>query len=372
MKILLAEPYCTGSHKSWAFEFAKFSNHEIEVISLSGHYWKWRMHGGAVTLARKFLALNFKPDLILASDMLDLTTFLSLTRSRTNNIPSAVYFHENQLTYPWSPTDQDAQNSRDNHYSFINYSTALVADRVFFNSQYHYDAFFLELPKFLKGFPDNNELHTAKAIKEKSSVLHLGMDLQKLARLKPGKMEAYPRAVILWNHRWEYDKNPDDFFQALFQLQERGVDFRLVVLGESFSKHPEIFGKAKQVLQEKILHFGYVEDEEQYIKWLWHSDIIPITSRHDFFGASLIQAMYCDTVPLLPKRLAYPEHIPEQYHYTFFYDNEEDFVNRLQRLILDVRVIRKQKLGHFIENYDWSKMAPIYDEELEKMTVLID
>jgi len=174
--------------------------------------------------------------------------------------------------------------------------------------------------------------------------------------------------VLLWNHRWEYDKNPEEFFNALFQLQERGVDFKLVVLGQNFSRQPEIFEKAIELLKDKILHFGFVEDEQEYVKWLWHSDIIPITSRHDFFGASLIQAMYCDVVPLLPKRLAYPEHIPEKFHYTFFYDSQEEFVNRLQRLIFDVKVIRKQKLGHFIEKYDWSVMAPHYDRELEKLT----
>ena len=65
------------------------------------------MHGGAVTLARMFMESELQPDLILTTDMLDLTIFLSLTRSRTANIPTAIYFHENQLSYPWSTTDRD-------------------------------------------------------------------------------------------------------------------------------------------------------------------------------------------------------------------------------------------------------------------------
>ena len=28
-------------------------------------------------------------------------------------------------------------------------------------------------------------------------------------------------AVILWNHRWEYDKNPELFFTTLFDLDNR-------------------------------------------------------------------------------------------------------------------------------------------------------
>ena len=62
----------------------------------------------------------------------------------------AVYFHENQMSYPWSPTDRDVAKDRDKHYGFINFTTALAADAVFYNSQYHLESFFKELVKLLK------------------------------------------------------------------------------------------------------------------------------------------------------------------------------------------------------------------------------
>lgn len=37
---------------------------------------------------------------------------------------------------------------------------------------------------------------------------------------------------ILWNHRWEHDKQPDVFFAILFELQDNDVPF-LVSVGES-------------------------------------------------------------------------------------------------------------------------------------------
>ena len=98
MNILLVEPYYSGSHKSWAQGYQSFSNHDVQIISLPGQFWKWRMHGGAITLAKQFMDMDFSPDLILATDMLDLTTFLSLTKSRTAQVPNALYFHENQLS----------------------------------------------------------------------------------------------------------------------------------------------------------------------------------------------------------------------------------------------------------------------------------
>ena len=97
MDILLVEPYFSGSHKTWAKGYQSFSSHNIQILSLPGKFWKWRMHGGAITLAKQFMEMDFSPDLIIATDMLDLTTFLSLTKSRTAHIPNAVYFHENQF-----------------------------------------------------------------------------------------------------------------------------------------------------------------------------------------------------------------------------------------------------------------------------------
>ena len=154
MKILIIEPYFTGSHKAWVNSFKKNSSHSIKVITMKGQFWKWRMHGGAITLAKEFNSINFLPDLIIATDMLDLPNFISLTRNKISGIPIILYFHENQITYPWSKEDRDHLKNRDKHYGFINYASALSADCNLFNSKFHMDSFIKELPKFLKQFPD--------------------------------------------------------------------------------------------------------------------------------------------------------------------------------------------------------------------------
>ena len=147
-KILLVEPFFGGSHKQWAEGLKRHSEHEIEMLTLSGHHWKWRMHGAAVTLAQKLMEMDYIPDSIVVSDMLDLSLFLSLTREKSSRIPVNIYFHENQLSYPWSIDDEDTKNNRDNHYKFINYTSALSADKCFFNSQYHRKSFLESLPDF--------------------------------------------------------------------------------------------------------------------------------------------------------------------------------------------------------------------------------
>ena len=340
------------------------------------------MHGGAVTLARQFNALSIPPDLILASDMLDLSTFLALTRPRSARIPVALYFHENQLTYPWSPTDRDAQAKRDSHYGFINYVSALAADALFFNSPYHLDSFFEALPKFLKHFPDFNELDNVDALRRKASVLPLGLDLRRLNQFRvsssgfqvssPGfknpKPETRNSKLILWNHRWEYDKNPADFFSALYALAERGLDFQVVILGENFRNSPAEFKLAQEQLADHILHIGYAKNFSDYATWLWRSDILPVTSRHDFFGVSVAQAIYCGCYPLLPQRLAYPDLLPPKLHAQHFYRSQDELVEKLSYL-LQTPFTPSAALTQAVARFDWQEMAPLYDQTFQNLSV---
>ena len=297
MNILLVEPYFTGSHSAWAKGYVANSRHSIRILGLKGQFWKWRMHGGAVSLAKMFQASDFKPDLILASDMLDLTTFMTLTRQRTGHVPAAIYFHENQISYPWSPDDRDVKKRRDMHYGFINYTSALGADIVCFNSAYHLHEFFEALNPFLKQFPDQQELDTIETIQKKSGVLPLGLDLEELRRHRFDK--STPDKLILWNHRWEYDKNPTTFFEALMALHAEGIRFQVAILGENFENSPDIFLRAREQLGDKVVHFGYVESVEAYARWLWKADVLPVTSNQEFFGASVVEAVFCGCYPLL-------------------------------------------------------------------------
>ncbi len=366
IKITLLEPFFSGSHKQWAEGLQKHSKHNIQILSLPGRHWKWRMHGGAISLAKEFNELEDSPDLILATSMLDLTTFLSLTRKRSANIPVAMYFHENQLTYPWSPQDRDVKKKRNNHYSFINYASALAADKVFFNSKYHMDSFLGALPKFLKQFPDKRERDNIEVIREKSEVLHLGLDLKRFEDFRSSDREKQSEATILWNHRWEYDKNPEEFFETLFELKEKEVAFKLVVLGEQNDVNPPIFDEAKEKLKDEILHWAYADSFEEYAKWLWRADILPVTSNQDFFGGSVIEAMYCDCFPLLPNRLAYPEHLPEELDREFLYE-EGELPARLETAIESVMGIRQVDYQSIVKKYDWGELVEKYDEKMEKL-----
>ncbi|MEL6924005.1 MAG: DUF3524 domain-containing protein [Bacteroidota bacterium] len=377
MKILIVEPFFSGSHQQWAEGLQRFSRHQISIMSLRGRHWKWRMFGGAVTLARQFCESSHQPDLILASDMLDLSTFIALSRNKMSHLKYAIYFHENQITYPWSPKDPDllkrpdeaATGTRNNQYGFINFTSAFAADAVFFNSEFHRQSFLTTLPRFLKQFPDHRELAAVAAIEAKSEVLPLGMDLQHFDAFRSSSAEVVGEGapILLWNHRWEYDKNPEGFFQALFRLQEEAVPFRLVVLGDRYRKVPAIFAEAQRRLATEILHWGYAESFADYAHWLWRADLLPVTSNQDFFGGSVVEAIYCRCLPILPNRLAYPDHLPVALHPVCLYNSDEEFYQMLKaQLLKPVATTTLDLLQQAVQPYDWRTLIGQYDERLQR------
>jgi len=215
------------------------------------------------------------------------------------------------------------------------------------------------LPNFLAQFPDYQELVQIEKIAAKSKVLYLGVDLQQLDAFKIGEKMDVP--LLLWNHRWEYDKNPEGFFNALFRLKSEGIDFRVAVLGKHYKKAPAIFQEAKKRLATEIVQFGKVKRFEDYAKWLWQAAILPISNHQDFFGQSVVEGMYCNCFPILPNRLSYPEHVPTRFQSQFFYQNDTEFYHLLKKSILNIDQIRKQSTQSFVKHYDWRILAPIYD-----------
>ena len=360
MRISLLESYYGGSHKAWADGYQRFSRHDIDLISLPAQFWKWRMQGAAITFAR---LLDTKPDLILASSMIDLSIFRALTRDRLADVPIAMYFHENQLSYP--------QNQRQGHgwrYGFINYVSALCADANFFNSRYHLEDFMTQLPRMLKHFGDCNELQTIAEIRGKSSVLPLGIDLRCLDnhRAEPNSSEP---PLIIWNHRWQFDKDPETFVRSMIKLAAEGYDFKLAITGESFGQMPDIFCEAQSRLGDRIIQLGYVESFAEYANLLWRADYAVSTAWQEFFGVSVCEAIYCGCLPILPNRLNYPNLITEELKRACLY--QRDRLTAQLRYHLDGDLsLDMASLREKISRFDWRLMAPQYDDELDALANL--
>ena len=364
MDILILDPFFEYSHKVWSEGLQKHSSHKITILSLSPHHWKWRMTGGAIELAEQYKNLNLSPDLIIATDMLDFACFLALAKIDQQKVSTAIYFHENQITYPWKNETTKHQKEKNHHYSFINFVSCLSADKVFFNSAFHKSIFNNSLPGFLKMLPKFGYQKYLESISSKSMVLPLGLDVQLNRETKAIKSET---PCFLWNHRWEHDKNPELFFNTLFQLKEEKIPFELIVLGKSYKRQPAIFEEAKEVLNAELLHFGYVDTYEEYHTLVEQTNILLVTSNQDFFGISIVEAIASGLYPILPDRLAYPEHIPLDLHHKYLYQKDEAIIPMLKEIILNKKFLEDSPLPSFVQKYNWRNLIELYDNEFSKL-----
>lgn len=368
MKILCLEPFYGGSHKAFLDSWTKRSCHEWSTFGLPPFKWKWRMRHAPITLAQdmeKEIAKGKKWDLLFCSDMLNLAEFKGLVPEPIRKLPSIVYFHENQLTYPNRVGDD-----RDLHFSLSNLTTCLAADEVWWNSKHNRESFLETLHPFLNRMPDYNHLETIEIIKNKSKIFPQGIEEIPLKK----ERESGPMR-ILWAHRWEHDKNPEDFFQALTILKKKNIEFKVSVIGEEFKESPPVFEKSKTIFQDEILYWGFQQTREDYLKVLSQSDVFISTANHEFFGVSVVEAISTGLYPVLPKRLAYPELLGDEEvkrDNGFYYNSTPQQLARLLQTLAH-RLSNKnlwegnpQRAIVHVEKFKWENLYPVLDKALKK------
>ncbi len=353
-QILVFEPYYGGSHRTFIDGLLKLP-HDFELHTLPANRWKWRMR-----LAAPFFAGQIRRgqiDLssakaIVCSSFLDVAAFRGLLPSAYQHLPILAYFHENQFAYPVQQDDP-----RDVHFALTNLSTALSADSLAFNSAYNLESFLSGCHNLLVKNDDMDLADYQNEIRAKSRILHPGLDFTEIDLIAAHRKTAQA-PVIVWNHRWEYDKDPDFFFHTLYALQADGVAFKLIVLGESFRQRPKVFAEAKEVLADRILHFGYVPVRSEYLAWLACADLVVSTARHDFFGLSVLEAVRAGCCPLLPRRLAYPELFNDE----FLYDDDE--LTAKLRFFLENKHLSRQQARDLAEPFSWRRLSTQYEDWL--------
>ena len=349
LKVLVLEPYYGGSHKSFLSGLRRLP-FEYEFMTFPARKWKWRMRLAGPFYARKLAESGLRFDRILCSSYVDVAAFRGLAPSWVNDVPLLTYFHENQFEYPVQINDE-----RDFHFALTNMTTALASDRISFNSTYNLESFLEGIDRTLRLSHDLQLDSAGSIIRSKSGILPPGIDFSSIDKTQRQKHENMP--VILWNHRWEHDKNPELFFESLFKIDRSGLDFRLVVLGESFRNSPQIFQEARKRLSRRILQFGYVRSRKEYAHWLTRSDLVVSTALHEFFGIAVIEAVRAGCRPLLPDRLSYPELFSQKYLY-----NEKDFIARLKEEILRKKRLSPIQSTKLTERFSWASLAPRYEE----------
>ncbi len=378
MRILLVEPWQTGSHQAWAEGYQAASGHEVNIVGLPGKLWRWRLRGGALPLAEKvttWIDMHGQPDLLLISGLVDVAELLGLARRNLSpDVGVVIYQHESQLVYPV------AEGNYDNGAALRNWMSWCVADLVLFNSYHHMRAVTAALPAFVRSLPDATHEPMVEAVISRFEVFAVGVDLGDIpdrsvmpdASSRRAVGGSPSRPVILWPHRWERDKDPGAFVAALRKVKAADLDFGLVLAGQDppsgSAMAAEDRASAEHEFADHIVSSGEL-DREDYLRQLAGCDLVVSCARHEFFGVAIVEAVAAGCVPLLPDALSYPELIRPPWHSTVLYE-PGTFGTRLVDAVKRVDELRSETIGlsQSMRRFDWSTMAMVYDQRFEAIT----
>lgn len=299
--ILLLSAYRSTSHAAWADwlldTFTEFSWHKLE---LPGRHFRWRIRGNPLSWLNQIP--KEIPDLIIATSMVDLATLKGL-HPHLANVPCFYYFHENQFAYPTSHKQHESVDPQ-----MVQLYGALAADTVLFNSRFNLTSFLNGVEQLLKKLPDEIPEDIRSTLQNKSYVLPVAINPIKANRHRNKKL-------ILWNHRWEYDKAPELFVAALLKLDKLECDFQLALLGERADKKPAALIEIERLFADKIIFNGRVS-RAQYESILAETSVVISTAIHEFQGLSVLEAVSAGAMPIVPDDLCYKEQYSDQCRYS--------------------------------------------------------
>jgi len=328
-RLLLLSAYDAKSHQHWrGLLQQELDEYEWTQIALPDRHFAWRVRGNSLTFATQYQEwLSQQYDVLIVTSMVDISALRGFI-PKLASIPTLLYFHENQFDYPASEQRQFDANRLNAQLTSI-YSL-LCADSILFNSHYNQKTFFTGAKALLKKMPDGVKLGLLDQAEQKSQVLAVPINHTCWSEsTHPRRVKAQGPVELVWNHRWEYDKQPEVLFEALKLLKKNGVAFKLHLLGQSFRKIPDCFEQAKEILADNIATWGY-QPKQKYQQILNQADIVISTALHDFQGLSMLEAIAAGCFAVAPKRVAYPEYIREQDLYMQAGNEAESLFNAIK------------------------------------------
>ncbi|XP_002730415.1 tRNA-queuosine alpha-mannosyltransferase-like [Saccoglossus kowalevskii] len=349
--VLLLEPFYGGSHKQ-LIDLLHAEVGGTSIWTLPAKKWHWKARTSALYFAE--IIPNTCNKTLFASSVLNLAELVAL-RPDLSRLKKVLYFHENQLIYPVRK-----QQERDFQYGYNQILSCLVADLVLFNSLYNMESFLSSIDSFLKLIPDHRPHGISSKIQPKCQVLYFPINFPVITSRASSLDETRP-LHILWAHRWEHDKGPDIFFEAIYKLVECGVKFHLSVLGESFSDIPDVFIEAKEKLNDYIINWGYQESKQDFFSILQIADVAVSTANHEFYGVSMLEAVHFKCFPLCPNKLVYPEIFPEE----CLYRTDQQLFKRLREFCRHPHLIRNKNLQIDTTKFSWKTLQSQYKHILK-------
>lgn len=366
-RILLLSAYDSASHRYWREGLCSaLPEYEWVVKCQPARHFSWR-----VRTSGWHWALGDDPDFEQAFDLIIATSLsgvapLMALRPALQTVPLWVYFHENQFAHPLAQggaRDSAANAAIRAGWCFQSLQNAWCARFVSFNSNYNRDTFLAGARQLLRRAPEQLPGDPLSRIEANSDVLPAPLRAEFLAY----RIQKKEPGLIVWNHRWEWDKQPERFLRALASLNEKNIPFRLAMMGSGGGKRDEL--KCwRELLGERVVHWGEATPET-YRHWVSRADFGVSTSLHDFQGLAMLELAQAGATVILPRRLAYPEVLSD----AVFYDGSESDAGLDSAQLTETlaRLLRERALGcsarHVSQSpLGWGDLADAYRRRVQE------
>ena len=316
LRILAFESHDAGSHRQVRMELAGRGRHDWRWVTRPGRSWKWRMRTGAAELVQEaersgLLGGEWSPDVIFATSLISMGDLVALLPPDLRSLPSVLYMHENQVAYPVR-TEMGAGGERDMHFPVTNLMSMLAADAVLWNSRWNLESFCSGISEVLEHCSDGMLTDSVSRIRARSSIAWPPV-AEPETNSEAGEV-LHNAPVIVWPHRWEHDKGPDELLDVARESRTGGMQLKWMLLGQCRGEVPGAMELFLDEFADDILHAGFVEDRRTYLSMLARADWVLSTARHEFFGIAAVEAILHGCLPWLPERLSYPEITPACSH----------------------------------------------------------
>ena len=373
--ILLLSGYHAASHRYWCEQLIDgLPEFNWTQVALPDRHFHWRIRSNALSFAYQNPQITSRKfDLLVATSMVDVCNLRGLL-PQLSQVPVVLYFHENQFAYPERISGpQQKQNSpeRQQKSNLINAQlttvySALASDRLVFNSGHNKETFFKGARALFAKMPDGTPDDLLNHLPALSQVIPVPLsgdvsetsDRNSCARYK----KSHKRPVeIVWNHRWEYDKQPQVFFAAIEKLIAEGYRLSVHVMGQSFREVPDCFTEFRKNHADFVATWSH-QPVEEYRRVLAGADIVVSAALHDFQGLGMLEAIAAGCIPVAPQRMAYPEYMPQELLYQPDTDEELEVQALHQKLVqviegdIEDSVLR----DIYIDRYAYSTVLPEY------------
>jgi glycosyltransferase involved in cell wall biosynthesis len=99
---------------------------------------------------------------------------------------------------------------------------------------------------------------------------------------------------------------------------------------------------------------------------LSRGDVVVSTAEQENFGMAVVEAIRMGCRPLLPRRLSYPELLPEAFHAACLYEDQQDLIGRLSDLLSGTfPAIDDGALAESMGRYAWARVIDDFDRALD-------